>query len=165
MADERLAEYLNDHLAGSVGALALVEHQLQRRPESPVAACLKRLLPEIEEDQACLAALVAKLGAEKSGVKRVGAWLSEKASRLKLDAGPNVADSLGALEALEALVLGIHGKRALWRLMESVYSEDARFSEVDFGALARRAEAQHDRAEELRLEVATLTFSPTNEAG
>ena len=165
MADERLTEYLNDHLAGSVGAIALIEHQIQKRPEDPVTVSLKRLLPDIEEDQACLEALVTGLGAQRSRVKSVGAWLSEKVSRLKLDAGPNAADSLGTLEALEALVLGIHGKRALWRLMETVYSEDARFGDIDFGALARRAEEQHDRVEGLRLEVAALTFSPTNGAG
>ena len=53
-------------------------------------------------------------------MKEWGAWLTEKVSRLKLKHG--AADGLGTFEALEFLVIGIHGKRALWRAMAAVAS-------------------------------------------
>ena len=44
-------------------------------------------------------------------MKEWGPWLAETVSRLKLK--HRSADGLGTFEALEFLVVGIHGKRAL----------------------------------------------------
>ena len=48
------------------------------------------------------------MGGTPGGVKEWGAWLAEKVSRFKLKHGS--ADGLGTFEALEFLVIGIHGK-------------------------------------------------------
>jgi hypothetical protein len=71
---------------------------------------------------------------------------AEKVSRLKLKHGS--ADGLGTSEALEFLVIGIHGKWALWRALAEVASFDRRLQGVDFGELAARAENQHQKVEE-----------------
>ena len=158
MADELLGTYLNDHLAGSEAALGGIERHLEEDPDGLGAARLKSLLPEIRKDQALLKELISRIGGRESAAKKAGAWLAERASRLKLG-GKADADPLGLVEAFETLALGVHGKGLLWRLMESVYGGDARFADLDFGELAGRAARQHDEVEALRLEAARRAFS------
>ena len=158
MADELLGTYLNDHLAGSEAALGGIERHLEEDPDGLGAARLKSLLPEIRKDQALLKELISRIGGRESAAKKAGAWLAERASRLKLG-GTTETDPLGLVEAFETLALGVHGKRLLWRLMEAVYSGDARFSDLDFGELENRAARQYDEVEALRLEAARRAFS------
>ena len=68
------------------------------------------------------------MGCVAGGVKEWGAWLAEKVSRLKLKHGE--ADGLGTFEALEFLVVGIHGKWALWRALSVVAGCDSRLQEL-----------------------------------
>jgi hypothetical protein len=90
-------------------------------------------------------------------VKEWGAWLTEKVSRLKLKYGS--ADGLGTFEALEFLVIGIHGKRALWRALEAVAPNEPRLRNIDFAELIARAENQHQKVEERRLDCAQSVFN------
>jgi hypothetical protein len=71
------------------------------------------VLAEVEADREVLARLTERAGGTVGGMKEWSAWLTEKVSRLKLKHGSS--DGLGTFEALEFLVIGIHGKRALWR--------------------------------------------------
>lgn len=72
------------------------------------------LRAEIKEDRQAPEELLERTGpAATSPVKEAGAWLTEKGTRIKLRRG--AGEGLGTLEALEALSLGILGKRALWR--------------------------------------------------
>jgi hypothetical protein len=68
------------------------------------------------------------------------------------------AGGLGTFEALEALALGILGKLALWRALAVSAAADARLRGVDFDHLAARAQAQHARVEERRLEAARVVL-------
>ncbi len=158
VADKALEVYLNDHLAGSEAALAGIERHLREDAGGLGAARLAHLLPEIRKDQALLKKLISRIGGEESAAKKAGAWLAEKASRLKLG-GKAESNPLRLVEAFEALALGVHGKGLLWRLMNALYRDDARFSDVDFGELERRAARQYDEVEALRLEAARLAFS------
>ena len=76
------------------------------------------MLIDIEADRNVLARLTENTGGASGGPKEWASWLAEKVSRLKLkhDSG----DGLGTFEALEFLVLGIHGKRALWLALAAV---------------------------------------------
>jgi hypothetical protein len=52
-------------------------------------------------------------------VRDLGGWLAEKAGQLKLLFDDPKHGTLGRLEALEFLELGILGKRGLWRERDS----------------------------------------------
>jgi hypothetical protein len=80
-------------------------------------------------------------------------------SRFKLR--HSAADGLGTFEALETLALGILGKLALWRAL--AVTVDTRVHGVDFEQLITRAQAQHARLEESRLQVACTLFEATPE--
>ncbi|HEX2217881.1 MAG TPA: hypothetical protein VHG35_03705 [Gemmatimonadales bacterium] len=153
MSDGTLGTYLNDHLAGSVGAVELLERAIRENEGDPIAGRLEGILAEIRQDQAVLQELIQQVGAAESPLKKAGAWLAEKAGRVKLGATDEPRD-LSRLEVLEMLTMGIRGKQALWRALRTVAGKYPPLSGLDFDRLEHRAVEQHDRVEALRLEAA-----------
>ncbi len=62
------------------------------------------------------------------------------------------------LEALEMLVLGIHGKQELWGALTEVSATVPHLASVDLQRLQRRADDQHARVETRRLRAAGRAF-------
>ena len=156
MSDDSLSTYLQDHLAGALHAIEVLKAMRDHFEGEPLGVFAREMLVEIENDREVLARLTERIGGTAGGIKEWGAWLAEKVSRLKLKHGS--ADGLGTFEALEFLVIGIHGKWALWRALEIVASFDSRLQGVDFIKLIARAEEQHKRAEERRIACAHSVF-------
>ncbi len=152
MSDEALGIYLQDHLAGAAGAVELLEALQKRHAGEPVSALAAEILAEVEEDRGALKDLAERVGGGSHPVKEGAAWLAEKATRVKV--GRGTAGELGAFEALEALALGIWGKRALWRALAVLSASDSRLQGLDLDRLITRAESQHARVEEFRLRTA-----------
>jgi hypothetical protein len=99
--------------------------------------------------------LIRKLGAEESAIRKAGAWVAEKFSRIKIG---DLDDSAGLLQALEALALGITGKRLLWRSLGAIARNFAALQGTDFGELEKRAQDQFERVKTLRIEMAREAF-------
>lgn len=155
---EDLSSYLNDHLAGSVGALELLERLIEVYEGKPFGRFFRDLRSEIDADQETLKELIAKLGEKESAVRKAGAWIIEKLSRAKIQLGETQEGQLGLFLALEGLALGIHGKRALWRAMAAASERTPHLRGLDYATLEKRAAAQHDLVEAKRLEVAREVF-------
>jgi hypothetical protein len=156
MTNDALPTYLQDHLAGALHAIELLRAMRNHFSEEPLGQFADQMLAEVEADREVLARLTERLGGTPGGMKEWGAWLVEKVSRLKLKHGSN--DGLGTFEALEFLVIGIHGKWALWRAMQEISSFDTRLRGFDFSELAARAHKQHQMVEERRLACAQSVF-------
>src|SRR5690349_25156235 len=107
MTNDALPTYLQDHLAGALHAIELLRAMRNHFSEEPLGQFADQMLAEVEADREVLARLTERLGGTPGGMKEWGAWLVEKVSRLKLKHGSN--DGLGTFEALEFLVIGIHG--------------------------------------------------------
>ena len=154
---DNLSKYLNDHLAGSVAALELLDHLGHALKESPrLAAVLDSLRGEIEADQHVLKDLIESVAAE-SPVRKIFGWIGEKASRLKFVISGEKPGALGLVEALELLTMGILGKQLLWgALQEAGLRIPPRF---DLEALKSRAAHQFQRMDDVRLEAARLAFA------
>jgi hypothetical protein len=84
--------------------------------------------------------------------------MSEKVSRIKL--GGQSGGDLTTFEALEFLMLGIHGKWALWRALAVVAATDSRLQGTDFPHLIARAGTQEVQVEQRRMEAAKTAFPP-----
>ena len=153
MSRDALQTYLNDHLAGSVMAIELGERTIRENEGGPVAARLSPLVEQIREDQTVLKGVIERLGAGESSLKKAGAWLAEKAGRVKLG-GTDQPGDLSRLEVLEMLTTGVHGKRALWRALRVVAVRYEELRGLDLDLLERRAAEQHDELEAMRLEAA-----------
>jgi hypothetical protein len=153
-----LATYLRDHLAGAAAAIELLEFLRDRHSSESVGDLAASLLADVEADRTVLRELFDRIDGSSSPVKEAAAWVTAKLSRLKLD--HRAVGDLGVLEALETLALGILGKLALWHALVLVARDESRLTGVDFGRLAARAETQHERVEEFRLEVARSALVP-----
>jgi hypothetical protein len=150
---DNLKTYLNDHLAGSVMAIELAERTIRENEGGPVAGRLSPLVERIREDQTVLKGVIERLGTGESSLKKAGAWLAEKAGRVKLG-GTDEPGELSRLEVLEMLTTGVHGKRALWRALRVVAARYEELRGLDLDLLERRAVEQHDELEAMRLEAA-----------
>ena len=156
MSREALATYINDHLAGSVGAVELLERTVGQNEGTPMARTLAEVGAEIREEQQRLRELLDRIGSGESGLKKAGAWLAEKAGRLKL--GDTGSAALARMEALEALAIGIQGKLALWRALGRIGSRYPEVAALDLQRLERQAQTQFERVDAHRLDVAAEAF-------
>jgi hypothetical protein len=159
MSKEELATYLKDHLAGSVGALELLDRLIETYQGKPLEKFFQNLRDEIDADQDTLQDLIEKLGETESAVRKAGAWVAEKVSRAKIRVSHSEKNQLGLLLALEGLVLGITGKQALWIALAVAVDAAPQLRELDYTRLKKRAAEQKARVEAKRLEVARTVFS------
>lgn len=154
MAREHIATYLNDHLAGATGALELLEHLEKEHADTEVGRLASGLRADVEADRQALESLMERLEVARSRTRKAAAWLGEKAAELKLRLDDPAGGSLRLFESLEALSLGIEGKRSLWRALATAAEEAPHLRVANYEDLIRRAEEQRSRVEGARLEAA-----------
>jgi hypothetical protein len=155
-----LTTYLNDHLAGSVAALELLDHLVALHQGTEREKLFTALRGEVEEDQRVLQQLLEQAGGKESRMRKAAAWLTEKIGEAKLKLDDPGNSELRRLEALEALGLGIQGKLALWRGLAATSDRVPQLRTLDYERLQRRATQQHDRVEALRLQAARAALAP-----
>jgi hypothetical protein len=159
MSTEPLAIYLNDHLAGSVGALELIDMLAEHERGRPLEEKLRALRLEIEEDQGTLRRILARIDADEHRLKQVAAWVSEKVSQARSTLANRAHPALATVEGLEALGLGIQGKLGLWFVLADLAPRDPRLAGFDYEALETRANIQHAIVERERIEAARVAFA------
>jgi hypothetical protein len=155
---KHLHTYLNDHLAGSVSALELLDYLIERHEQDRFGKFFRDLRNEVQADQDTLRDLIRRLDVEESSVRKAGAWIAEKLGRAKI-AAADVQDSYGLLQALEGLALGITGKKLLWRSLAKIASSATKLQGTDFARLEKRADEQIERVEVERLLTARAALS------
>jgi hypothetical protein len=159
MSTKALRIYLNDHLAGSVAALELLDHLSDLHSDPARKQFFVGLRAEIEEDQKVLQRLLDQAGGEESPVRKAAAWLTEKLGRAKLKLEASGDGELRVFEALETLALGIQGKLTLWRALEAAADRIPQFQGMDFARLKQRALQQQQRVEDQRLQSARAALA------
>jgi hypothetical protein len=142
---KELDSYLNDHLAGSVGALELIGHCADLYRSEQLGILFTEMKAGITTDQTTLRELMNCLDIEESKMRQASAWAGEKVSRALFAVAGNQSNGLGLLLALEALVMGIAGKQRLWHALSSMNLP--RLEQFDFEELKRRAEEQLERVQ------------------
>ena len=153
-----LATYLNDHLAGSVAALELVERLRGFCQGTYREQLLVSLGQEIEDDQQIVKLLLRSVSGKESKLRKAAAWLTEKIGEAKLELDDSGNEQFRLLEGLETLGLGIQGKLGLWRALSAVSNQDAEIGKLDLVRLERRARDQFERVEAERLLAARAAF-------
>ena len=154
MANDHIATYLNDHLAGSVVAVELMEDLEAAYAEKPIAAFIAGLRAEVEADVEELKRIMSRLEISESRTRKASAWLTEKLTELKLRLDDPAHGDLRLFESLEALSLGIEGKKSLWLALSAAAEITPALRIADYERLKQRAVDQRHRVEERRLEIA-----------
>ena len=160
MAERAIDVYLNDHLAGATLGADLAEQLIEHGDGTPLAATMRPLADEIEEDRETLKALMDALDTTVNPVKAAAGWLAEKASRVKFSGMTPGEPGIGTYLALETMSLGVEGKISLWEALRTVSATDPVLAATDFDALIARARAQRATLERERLAAAASALSP-----
>jgi len=79
----------------------------------------------------------------------VGAWAAEKVGRARLIIAGDEAGSLGLVLTLEGLIMGVTGKKLLWRALAA--ANLPQLNAYDFEELQRHARQQIERIEAERI--------------
>jgi hypothetical protein len=152
---DRLAIYLNDHLAGSTAGLELARRVAANNEGTPYGKVLAEVAGEIAEDRAALEDVMARLSIRQDRLKVAGAWGAEKLGRLKLNGSLLSYSPLSRMVEIEGLSLGVEGKLGLWQALKLTHGDDPRLRGVDLDALITRARSQRRRLERQRRRAAS----------
>jgi hypothetical protein len=144
-ADKYLVIYLNDHLGGSTTGLELAKRIRNENEGTELGAFMEPLVDEIAEDRQTLLEFMDLIDAGQDRLKVAGGWITEKLGRLKLNGQLIGYSPLSRFIELEALSLGIEGKRLLWVTLLNTQPE--RFGADRLRELVARAERQRDGVE------------------
>lgn len=150
--EQDLERYLNDHLAGSQGALLLIQDLADRHEDETAKGFFIDLKSKVADDQTLLKQLLADAKLDQSTFLKVAGDLTARVSRIKLMWEGMKPGELGIFEALEMLVLGIQGKRILWIMLGEIAPYYPEWSGVNFADLELEAIRQRDLVEEYRIE-------------
>lgn len=156
-----LVTYLNDHLAGSIAALELMERISSWHAGTPLGVTMAGLVDEIGKEQTLIRSLVGAVGGSESTFAKSLAWLGEKVARIKIGPGEGDPSGLMLFEALEALSIGFWGRRSLWRALDHLGLQRSLDVDADFAGLARRAEQHLGNLEVFRLEASRSALMET----
>jgi len=154
-----LDSYLNDHLAGSISALELIAHWAKVHKGEPLGSFFVETEREIKADQDTLRDVMRTLGVEESKVRQAGAWAAEKVGRARLMIAGDEQGSLGLVLTLEGLIMGVTGKKLMWRAVAA--AKLPRLKSYNFEQLQRRAEQQVERIEAERISAVCQAFAAT----
>ena len=158
---KHLATYINDHLSGAAGALVLLETLTAEYGDGPIGDLLSRLEGEISWEREQLVAIVAGFTSANASPRRVAAWIAEKGLEVKLSIDGAGAAEFRLFEALEALSVGIAGKRLLWRALALRSQSDDALVGLDYVKLINMAVRQREAIEPYRLAAAEQALMAT----
>ncbi|HYW32341.1 MAG TPA: hypothetical protein VE869_12595 [Gemmatimonas sp.] len=165
MSHDPLATYLNDHLAGSVMAIGLMESLEEAYGDSPstreIANMVRDVRHEVEEDRDVLERLMTRAGTSESSIRKTAGWFAERFAQAKMDADDSGDGAFRLLESTEVVALGILGKRGLWRALQTATDLIPATRGMNFDALIARAEFQHERMDIIRLGAARAALGDT----
>ena len=157
MPDKSLNVYLNDHMAGARFGSDLAGRLAERMGKTTMHA----VAAEIEEDRQTLQRVLDRMGTSRNAIKEAATWVAEKVSRVKLSGLSAGHREFGLFMSLEALSLGIEGKRSLWVALGDVAHQYPELREFDLVALRERAAAQRQVVEAERTAAARRAFAGT----
>jgi hypothetical protein len=164
MTHKAMDVYLNDHLAGAMLGSDLAQQIQSRNQGTPLGELMQALAPQIEEDRQTLIGLMERMGTSKSPVKQAGAWVTEKASRVKFGGLISGEQGLGTFMAVESLALGVQGKLSLWRALEQVADQHPAIASINLRELIDRAQTQYNLLEAERLVAGTRALGHVHTA-
>lgn len=156
MATDRLATYLTDHMAGSVSAAELVARLRAGEIDPALASALGQVAESIQRHQGIVRQLLGQRGRREHRGKNLAAWLAEKLTRPVMPIDGD--DEFGLLRALEALMMGMRGRVAMWQALETILPSHPELIGLDARGLCLEAEEQLRMMDRHRLEVARLAL-------
>jgi hypothetical protein len=156
--DDFLGIYLKDQLAAGIVWRELARRAAHQNRDGDLGRALQRVTEAITEDVETFERIMNRLGVRPSRVKNAVAFAAERAGRLKLNGRIAGYSPLSRFVELEALVMGIEGKKVLWTTLGDLAGLRSRLAEIDFDELMIRAEQQRAELEPFRAAAGRTAF-------
>ena len=150
-----LAVYLREHLTGSDAATRVVARLRRTHEGTREGALFRRLYEEFQDEREIVRGLLTERGFSPRSVKRLAGQLGGLLFKHVGD-GPRGDPAL--FRTLEALAVGVQGKRSLWRTLQTLGHGLSTFEPQRFTRLEAQAVAQWEAIEECRRLLAPLTL-------
>ncbi len=109
--------YLRDHLAGADTAIQMVQGLNDAYRGVPEGALFESLYEQFREDRGVVEGILAELGYTSGSAKRLAGRATGSALRAVAGGAPG---DLSLFRTLEALAIGVQGKRCLWRAAQAI---------------------------------------------
>lgn len=156
-----LAIYLNDHLLGATSGAELARRVAKQHARSPAGQTLVRLADDVAQDRAALLRIMKDLGVPARRYRIVAGWVLEKAGRAKTNGFVLRRAPLSSMVELEALRVGVEGKRLMWQALLALNGTRSRDLDAEqLTELHQRALTQGEVLEGLQLQAATGILDP-----
>jgi len=155
---DALVAYLRDHLSGSDVATRVVLRLASTDESADDPALFRLLAEEFEQERSVVRALLIQLGASGRSIKRAAGFASGTA--LSVTAGGQPGDP-GLFRTLEALSIGVQGKRCMWRALQALQPPLAIVHGMGFVELEAQAVRQWEAIEKRRRALVPRTFTAT----
>jgi hypothetical protein len=153
--------YLNDHLAGAAGGTGLVHRLAGSHKGTAAERELAELARNVDEDREALLQIMSQLGIPRTYYKESLAAVAERIGRLKLNGSVLRRSPLSSVVELEAMALGVTGKRAGWRSLRELAESEPRLDKRRLNTLITRADAQLELLERLRVQAVAEALAAT----
>jgi hypothetical protein len=111
------ATYLRDHLAGADTAIQMVQALSDAYRGGPEGALFESLCERFRDDRGVVEAILADLGYTSRSAKRLAGRATGSALRVVAGGAPG---DVSVFRTLEALAVGVQGKRCLWRAAQEL---------------------------------------------
>jgi hypothetical protein len=153
---QALITYLRDHLSGSDTALRVVDHLGSTEPDAARATLFRRLATEFAEERAIVRTLLTRLGGSERSIKRAAGYASGAVASMSSGGEPG---DLSLLRTLEALAIGVQGKRCMWRALQDVRGVSTEIDGMSVIELEAQAVRQWEAIEDHRRALVAPTFA------
>ena len=150
------ATYLRDHLAGADTAIQVVQGLRDAYRGGPEGTLFESLYDEFREDRGVVEGILAELGYTSRSTKRLAGRATGNALRAVAGGAPG---DLSLFRTLEALAIGVQGKRCLWRAAQALIGLPHPTGRRSFAELEAGAVRQWETIERHRRSVVPNTFS------
>jgi hypothetical protein len=151
--------YLQGHLAGAAVGHAIATRLANEHRGTPLGDAMETLVQQIEDERATVDSALKRLPWKPDLLRRAGQMVGAAVAR----AGslPLVPET-SLLEDLEALAVGIWGKRLLWGALRRADLPEGNFSDLPLDRLSEAAEQQEVEVLRLREDLLAAVFSVEN---
>jgi len=148
--------YLRDHLTGADAAIHLVGRLREAHRGTPEGALFASLYERFRRDRGDVEALLDDLRKSRLSIKRLAGRATGTA--LRAVAGGQPGD-LSLFRTLEALAIGVQGKRCLWRAAQRLATSPPAPGRRSFVELEADAVSQWEQIEQYRASLVPRTFA------
>ncbi|MET7998299.1 hypothetical protein ABZU76_46260 [Amycolatopsis sp. NPDC005232] len=160
---EFLRIYLRDQFAMGITWRELARRARDNNRGTELGDALAKVAQAIAEDVRTFELIMRTLNVRPNRAKAAAAFAGERLGRLKYNGRLRSYSPLSRFLELEALAMGIEGKKILWTTLGDLAGLRERVPSIDFDDLLARADHQRNTVEPFRRQIGVEVMTSTHQ--